>query len=86
MSTAFEYIRKRFGVPAKRGARVEYQGKPGKVTSATAFGPYGAQVSVRLDGAKHPFPYNPTDLKWLDNGNQLPQPPSTAGEAGKEST
>jgi hypothetical protein len=56
------------------------------VTSATAFGPYGAQVSVRLDGAKHPFPYNPTDLKWLDNGNQLPQPPSTAGEAGKEST
>lgn len=57
----FAYIRSYYGVPAKRGARVEYQGKPGTVTGTS-----GPHVMVKLDGGKHALPYHPTDLRWAD--------------------
>lgn len=63
MSNDFDYIRNYYGVPAKRGARVEYQGKLGTVTGTS-----GPHVTVKLDGSKLSFPYHPTDLRWLEVG------------------
>lgn len=57
----FEYIRDYYGVPAKRGALVEYKGKKGKVT-----GTNGPHVKVRLEGERHAGCYHPTDLKWTE--------------------
>lgn len=50
------YIRDHYQVPAKRGRRVVFDGKPGRITSAR--GP-GAYLNVRLDGEKHPVPVHP---------------------------
>lgn len=54
----FDYVRQYYGVPAKRGARVQCEGASGTVTSATHY------VFVRLDGQRHPRPYHPLDLVW----------------------
>lgn len=65
---SFEYIRKTYKVPAKRGCRVEYTGgnetQLGTVVSST-----GAHVNIRLDGTKHAMPFHPTwELRYLDGG------------------
>ena len=54
------YVRNTYGVPAKRGMRVEYCGQDnvrrrGVITSASH------HVRVRLDGEKHSRPYHPQD-------------------------
>lgn len=64
-ATKFDYIRRYYRVPAKRGARVRYTGareaKLGTVLSAT--GPY---VRIRLDGEKRAHVYHPTwELEYL---------------------
>lgn len=59
--SGFDYIKDYYGVPAKRGAKIEYNGKPGTVT-----GTHGPHVKVRLEGQKHSNCYHPTDLKWLE--------------------
>lgn len=62
---SMDYIRKTYGVPAKRGERVEYTGcgmpEQGTITSAN-----GALLCVRLDGLKHPAHFHPTwKLRYL---------------------
>ena len=54
-----DYIRKTYGVPAKRGMRVIAYGKPGVITSA-----HGPHLMIRLDDYKHPRPYHPSDVKY----------------------
>jgi hypothetical protein len=56
---SLQYIREYYGVPAKRGEPVRYNGKPGRVTGSS-----GPHVRVRLAGQKHSRPYHPTDLEW----------------------
>lgn len=56
-----DYIRRTYGVPAKRGGRVEYAGKLGTIKSAS-----GAYLMILLDGEKIVKPYHPTyKLKYL---------------------
>ena len=55
------YIRRHYSVPAKRGARVEFDGQLGVITSCP-----GAYVRVRLDGQAHSVPVHPTwRMKYL---------------------
>lgn len=63
---SMSYIREYYGVPAKRGGRVEIASskfggalKRGTITSADHY------VYVRIDGMKHSRPYHPTDLTYL---------------------
>lgn len=58
-------IRKRYSVPAKRGATVEYSGHlmpiKGRIT-----GSIGGNLWVRLDGRKHSVILHPTwELRYL---------------------
>lgn len=59
----FQYIKDYYGVPARRGFVVEYNGKRGVVTGTS--GPY---LTVRLDGEKLAKPYHPGDLQWRNLG------------------
>lgn len=56
---SLEYIRKTYGVPAKRLARVEYTGgqepRTGTITGAS-----GGSLRVRMDGHRHSAKYHPT--------------------------
>lgn len=52
---AFDYIRERYKVPARRGQRVLYKGKPGVIT-----GSRGCYIRVRLDGETESGVYHPT--------------------------
>ena len=54
-----EYVRNYYGVPAKKGKVVSYNGKLGVITGAS-----GPHVKVKLEGAKHALPYHPMDLKY----------------------
>lgn len=64
---SMEYIRKNYGVPAKRGGRVEFTGisgipKPGTIKSAS-----GQYLRILLDGAKRPGTYHPTwNVRYLE--------------------
>jgi hypothetical protein len=63
---SFDYIRKTYAVPAKRGGRVEYTGggfsKLGTIKSAS-----GPHLMIVLDGSKHAMPFHPTwELRYLD--------------------
>ena len=49
------YIRRHYGVPAKRGMRVSANGKPGTIT-----GKRDAYLRIRLDGDKRSAPWHPT--------------------------
>lgn len=40
-------IRRRYGVPAKRGGRVTFEGRPARITAAS-----GHHLRLRLDGEK----------------------------------
>jgi len=59
---SMSYIRRTYGVPAKRGAVVMYQRHPcqpavkGRITGAR-----NAHIRVRLDGEKYSVPFHPTD-------------------------
>lgn len=60
-----EYIRKTYGIPAKRGGRVEYTGN-GKPELGTITGARNAHLRIRLDGEPRPLVYHPTwELKYL---------------------
>lgn len=61
------WIRKSYGVPAKRGMRVRYTGEGadkaefGTITSAT-----NGRLNIRLDRFKASFPFHPTwELEYL---------------------
>lgn len=68
---SMEWIRRNYGVPAKRGGRVEYTpcegspDKPGRFGTIT--GARGAHIRVRLDGERHASPFHPTwQIRYLD--------------------
>jgi len=50
---ALEYIRKYFGVPAKMGMIVKYDGKTGHITGAT-----GEYLKIKMDGERKSFCYH----------------------------
>lgn len=50
-----DYIRRFYGVPAKRGRRVRFKGVPGTIT-----GSCNARLRIRLDGDKRSGVYHPT--------------------------
>lgn len=52
---SLDYVRRYYGVPARRGMRVTCDGKPGTLTTGD-----GAHIRVRLDGEKHSGNYHPT--------------------------
>lgn len=62
---SMSYIRRAYGVPAKRGARVEYTGKISP-TTGTVTGSKGAHLRIRMDGDQHTGIYHPTwELRYL---------------------
>lgn len=63
---SFDYIRKYYSVPARRGCRVEYTGDS-KVELGTIVSASGGHLNIRLDGVKHAMPFHPTwKLRYLD--------------------
>lgn len=58
---SFDYVRERYGVPAKRGMRVIADGKPGRITSGA-----GHYIRVLIDGDKHSSYWHPTwNMEYL---------------------
>lgn len=55
------YIRQTYGVPAKRGMRVEYMsGRDYELMQGVIVGSRGAHLRIRLDGARHSGLFHPT--------------------------
>lgn len=52
---SFEYVRRWYKVPAKRGMRVTIDGQGGRITSGR-----GGCIMVRFDGVKFSIPAHPT--------------------------
>jgi hypothetical protein len=52
---SLDYVRRYYGVPARRGMRVVADGKPGVITCGA-----GAHIRIRLDGEKRSHPWHPT--------------------------
>ncbi|CAD0266070.1 conserved hypothetical protein [Pseudomonas veronii] len=54
------WVRKSYGVPAKRGMRVLYTGcgrrEYGTIRSAAC----GGHLNIQLDGVRHTMPFHPT--------------------------
>jgi hypothetical protein len=69
---SFDYIRRYYGVPAKRGMRVAWSAsggtRLGTITKATHY------VYVRFDGVKHSVPLHPKEdgLQYLDDAAGVP--------------
>ncbi len=64
-----DYVRTFYGVPAKRGQRVIFNGKPGRIVSFP-----GARIGVRFDDQpKYTLPCHPTwEIVYLDrDGNAV---------------
>jgi hypothetical protein len=56
-----EYIRRTYGVPAKRGMRVEYMsGRDYELMQGVIVGSKGARLRIRLDGDRCSGIYHPT--------------------------
>ena len=59
---SMDYVRRTYSVPAKRGGRIKFEGKPGVITSAR-----GGGLRIRLDGEKHSVPVHPTwEMEYED--------------------
>ncbi len=62
MANGFDYVRRYYGVPAKRGMRVIADGRPGVITSSA-----GNYIRVRLDGERRSGYWHPTwNMEYLD--------------------
>ena len=62
---SMEWVRKNYGVPAKRGGRVEYTGR-GKRELGTIRWARGSYLMIQIDGVKHARPFHPTwELRYL---------------------
>ncbi|HEY1029777.1 MAG TPA: hypothetical protein VGE28_19360 [Pseudomonas sp.] len=60
---SLEYIRNYYGVPAKKGGRVNAYGKPGTITGAR-----NAHLLIKLDSEQHSNSYHPTDgIEYLES-------------------
>lgn len=66
---SMDWIRAHYGVPAKRGACVEYtpcEGSKDEPRFGTITGTSGPHILVRLDGDKHSRPYHPVwQLRYI---------------------
>jgi hypothetical protein len=62
----FEYIRNYYGVPAKKGQRVETEHN-GKLKRGTISGAHGQYIKITFDGEKKPAGvFHPTDgIRYL---------------------
>lgn len=59
------WVRKSYGVPAKRGGRVEYTGDR-KVELGTIRSARHGRLVIQLDGVRHTMPFHPTwRLRYL---------------------
>jgi hypothetical protein len=59
---SFEYVRRAYNVPAKRGGRVLFRGKPGRITSGN-----GHYIRIRMDGERRSIIVHPTwEMEYLD--------------------
>lgn len=66
MKGGLEWVRSSYGVPARRGGRVEYTGK-GKIQLGTITGASGNHILIRLDDVGFPQPFHPIlSLRYLD--------------------
>ena len=74
---SMDYIRDAYGVPAKLGGRVIYEGA-GPHQCGTITGTRNAHLLIRLDGESQARPYHPT---WKLQYLSAPVPPS--GGAGR---
>ena len=75
---SMEYIRRTYGVPAKRGARVVYRGNPhaGKLTG-TIVGSDRQYIRVRFDGNPKNWvcSYHPTwEMQYLPPNSTIDRP------------
>ena len=61
-----DYIRRYYGVPAKRGGRVRYTGD-GTPKLGTITGTQGPHLVIRLDGERRTYGYHPMwRLEYLE--------------------
>jgi len=66
MAGDMAWVRKNYGVPAKRGARIEYLGN-GKTVQGTIRSARGGHLRIQLDGDELAIPFHPTwKLRYLD--------------------
>jgi hypothetical protein len=77
-----KYIRDTYGVPAKRGMRVDFVQFTGETVSGTITGTYCAHLVVKHGGEKRPFYYHPTwNISYYDDmGNKIWPKPLTKPE------
>jgi len=61
---SFDYIRKFYHVPVRRGEVVKYNGRSGVVT-----GSRGPHVRARLEGDKVSRIFHPLELIWTGNAH-----------------
>lgn len=65
-SMSLEYIRKTYGVPAKRGVRIEYGGGSDGPRFGTITGASGMHLMVKMDDRKDTAPFHPTwNIRYL---------------------
>ena len=60
-----EWVRKRYGVPAKRGGRVLFRDKPGRITAAK-----GGYLRVMTDDGRYMIVHPRWQLTYLDAEGQ----------------
>lgn len=66
---SMEYIRKTYGVPAKRGARIKFKAVGGGSTG-TIVGSRGGHIRVRFDGRTTILSLHPTwEVEYLGGGD-----------------
>lgn len=64
---SLEYIRKTYGVPARRGQRVRYAPEGCKPREGVIVGSRGAHLRIRIGEDKRPGRYHPTwAIEYLD--------------------
>ena len=68
MNSDFNYISNHYGVPAKKGQRVEYTCTDGKVKSGIITGTKNQYIKIKFDGDNKPFNgvFHPTSgIKYI---------------------
>ena len=71
-----QYIRDTYGVPAKRGMRVEYTGDGQKIKGTITGTRRTCGIRIRLDGHSRSLHFHPTwELRYLpsNTGNNPPE-------------
>ena len=68
-----DYVRKRYGVPAKRGGQVEYTSQlDGERMRGTICGASGGRLHIRFGDNKRTFSFHPTwQLDYLDDAGNV---------------